>query len=103
MARPQLEYVPTDKRRSFIFKIDRDIWPVYHFHPEIDILLVLKNTGEFISGDYIGRMEPGTLFMNGPGAKFHGVGFEPKSHVGQGGEDARAAGVIFSIDATTVS
>ncbi len=66
MARPQLEYIPADSSRSFVFKIDRDIWPVYHFHPELDILLVLKNTGHFISGDHVGRMEPGTLFMNGP-------------------------------------
>lgn len=72
MAQPQFEYIPTTERRSFVFKIDRDLWPVYHFHPEIDILLVLKNTGEFISGDHIGRMEPGTLFMNGPNVP-HGL------------------------------
>lgn len=66
MARPTFEFVPTGPSRSFIYKIDRDIWPVYHFHPEIDILLVLKNHGEYISGDRIGRLEPGTLIMNGP-------------------------------------
>jgi hypothetical protein len=64
--RPQLEYIPTSGRRSFVFKIDRDVWPVYHFHPELDLLLVLKNTGTYISGDFIGRMEPGSLFLNGP-------------------------------------
>ena len=66
MARPKLEYVPTGESRALIYKIDRDLWPVYHYHPEIDIILILKNHGEFISGDYIGRMEPGTLIMNGP-------------------------------------
>jgi AraC-like DNA-binding protein len=65
-VRPQLEYIPNSGRRSFVFKIDRDLWPVYHFHPEIDLLLVLKNTGTCISGDFIGRMEPGSLFLNGP-------------------------------------
>lgn len=65
-VRPQLEYIPTSGRRSFFFKIDRDVWPVYHFHPELDLLLVLKNTGTYISGDFIGRMEPGALFLNGP-------------------------------------
>ena len=50
-----------------VFKIDRDIWPVYHYHPEIDILLSLKDhRGRFISGDYTGPMERGTLIMNGP-------------------------------------
>lgn len=67
MARPQLEYIPSIASRSFVYKIDRDIWPVYHYHPEIDILLSLKDhAGEFISGDHIGRLEKGTLFMNGP-------------------------------------
>ncbi len=66
MARPKLELVPTGESRALIYKIDRDLWPVYHYHPEIDILLILKNHGEFISGDYIGRLEPGTLIMNGP-------------------------------------
>jgi len=66
MAGPKLEYVPTSTNRSFVFKLDRDIWPVYHFHPEFDILLVLKNTGHFVSGDHLGPMEAGTLIMNGP-------------------------------------
>ena len=66
MTQPKLEVVPTGESRVLIYKIDRDLWPVYHYHPEIDILLMLKNHGEFISGDYIGRMEPGTLIMNGP-------------------------------------
>jgi AraC-like DNA-binding protein len=66
MARPLFEYVPTAASQSFIYKIDRDLWPVYHYHPEIDLLFALKNHGEFVSGDYVGRLEPGTLFMNGP-------------------------------------
>ena len=35
-------------------------------HPEIDVLLVLKNTGHYINGDYIGDMKPGTLILTGP-------------------------------------
>ncbi|MEO0448592.1 MAG: hypothetical protein AAF191_21215, partial [Verrucomicrobiota bacterium] len=64
MAAPQFEYIPTGSR-SFVYKVDRDVWPVYHFHPEIDLLLVLKNSGEYLSGDALRQMEPGTLFMNG--------------------------------------
>lgn len=67
MARPQLEFIPTGPSRAMIFKIDQDIWPVYHYHPEYDILLSLKDHGgEFLSGDHIGRLQRGTLIMNGP-------------------------------------
>lgn len=67
MAKPQLESIPTTGSRAMVFKIDRDIWPVYHYHPEIDILLSLKDhRGRFISGDHSGPMERGTLIMNGP-------------------------------------
>jgi AraC-like DNA-binding protein len=67
MARPQLEVIPTGPSQAFIFKIDQDIWPVYHYHPEFDILYSLKDhAGEFLSGDHIGRLGRGTLFMNGP-------------------------------------
>lgn len=67
MARPQLEVIPTGLTQAFIFKIDQDIWPVYHYHPEFDILFSLKDhAGEFLSGDHIGRLTRGTLIMNGP-------------------------------------
>jgi|TARA_B110000305_G_C19270830_1_gene554398 AraC-like DNA-binding protein len=67
MARPQLEFIPTGDSKALIFKIDRDVWPVYHYHPEFDILLSLKDhAGEFISGDHVGSLKKGTLFMNGP-------------------------------------
>jgi len=67
MARPLLEVIPTGPTQAFVFKIDLDIWPVYHYHPEYDILLSLKDhAGEFLSGDHIGRLTRGTLIMNGP-------------------------------------
>ena len=67
MARPQLEFIPTGPSRAMIFKIDQDIWPVYHYHPEYYILLSLKDHGgEYLSGDHIGRLRRGTLIMNGP-------------------------------------
>ena len=67
MARPQLEVIPTGPSQALVFKIDQDIWPVYHYHPEYDILLSLKDhAGEFLSGDHIGPLSRGTLVMNGP-------------------------------------
>ncbi|MBL9155246.1 MAG: helix-turn-helix domain-containing protein [Verrucomicrobiales bacterium] len=67
MARPQLEVISSTGSRAMVYKIDRDIWPVYHYHPEYDILLSLKDhRGRFISGDHTGPLERGTLIMNGP-------------------------------------
>lgn len=67
MARPQLEFIPTGASQAMVFKIDRDVWPVYHYHPEFDILLSLKDlAGEYMSGDHIGSLTEGTLIMNGP-------------------------------------
>lgn len=67
MAKPHFEIIPTEERRSFIYKIDRDLWPVYHYHPEYDILLSLRHfAGHYLSGDRIGRLGHGTLIMNGP-------------------------------------
>ncbi|MCB1092564.1 MAG: hypothetical protein KDL87_13600, partial [Verrucomicrobiae bacterium] len=67
MAKPQLEVISSTGSRAMVFKIDRDIWPVYHYHPEFDILLSLKDhRGRYLSGDHIGPFEKGTLIMNGP-------------------------------------
>ncbi len=49
----------------FSFKADTDIWTAWHYHPEIDILLTLKNTGYHITGDFMGDLKPGTLLLNG--------------------------------------
>ena len=62
----QLEIISACQTQLFSYKIDTNIWPVWHFHPEIDILLVLKNSGNLIMGDYMGSFEPGTLVMIGP-------------------------------------
>ena len=62
----QLEIISACQTRSFNYKLDTNLWPVWHHHPEFDILLVLKNTGHYINGDYIGELKPGTLILTGP-------------------------------------
>ena len=74
---PQIELANSRKDRDaqreiisqeaqlFSFKADTDIWTTWHYHPEIDILLTLKNTGYHITGDYMGDIKPGTLILNG--------------------------------------
>ncbi|MEM7697792.1 MAG: AraC family transcriptional regulator [Verrucomicrobiota bacterium] len=67
MEQPQLELIPGRGSQALVYKVDRDIWPVYHYHPEFDILLSLKDhAGQYLSGDAIGDLIDGTLIMNGP-------------------------------------
>ena len=63
--RAQREFIPATEGRLFSFKVDTDMWTPWHYHPEIDVLLVLKNMGHHITGDYMGDIEPGTLIVNG--------------------------------------
>ena len=66
-CRTRLSLISNNESRAITFKIDRDLWEVYHYHPEFDILLSLKDhQGQFISGDHIGILEHGTLIINGP-------------------------------------
>lgn len=60
------ELIPIPVDRVFSYKLDTDLWPIWHSHPEIDILLFLKNSGHHLTGDFIGPFEPGSLFFNSP-------------------------------------
>jgi AraC-like DNA-binding protein len=62
----QREIITGYEGQLFSFKADTDMWTTWHYHPEIDILLTLKNTGYHTTGDYIGELRPGTLLLNGP-------------------------------------
>lgn len=61
----QREIITACEGQLFSFKADTDMWTTWHYHPEIDLLLTLKNTGYHITGDYIGDIKPGTLILNG--------------------------------------
>ena len=61
----QRELIPAFENQLIAFKADTDMWTPWHYHPEIDVLLVLKNTGHHITGDFIGDIRPGTLLVNG--------------------------------------
>jgi AraC-like DNA-binding protein len=67
MTKPRLELIPNSGSKAMIFKIDRDLWEVFHYHSEFDVLLSLKDhQGQFVSGDHSGILEHGTLIINGP-------------------------------------
>jgi len=55
----------SQEAQLFSFKAYNEMWTTWHYHPEIDILLTLKNTGYHITGDYMGDIKPGTLILNG--------------------------------------
>jgi len=57
--------IPTSGRRSFVFKIDRDVWRS-PFPSGVGPLAGPQEYGDLHIGDFIGRMEPGSLFLNGP-------------------------------------
>ena len=66
MIKARLEIIPNSGLKAVNFKIDRDLWEVFHYHPEFDILLSLKDhQGQFVCGDHIGTLERGTLIING--------------------------------------
>ena len=64
-AREAQREIISQEEQLFSFKADTDMWTTWHYHPEIDILLTIKNTGYHITGDFMGDLKPGTLLLNG--------------------------------------
>jgi AraC-like DNA-binding protein len=60
--------LPPDFGKSFIvFKEIGQFFPVpWHYHPEFELVLVLKSTGRRMVGDHIGYFQPGDLVCMGP-------------------------------------
>jgi AraC-like DNA-binding protein len=86
----QLELIDECRTRMFRYKRDANIWPVYHYHPEYDLLLFPKNTGQFILGDCIETVEPGSVIVNGPHLPHAFHAFEPDEN-----DDERPACVVL--------
>ncbi len=60
--------LPRDFDKSFIvFKEVGQFFPVpWHYHPEFELVLVLKSTGRRMVGDHIGYFQEGDLVCMGP-------------------------------------
>jgi AraC-like DNA-binding protein len=65
---PNLEKVEADINHSFhINHMKVDYFPsMRHFHPEVEILLVIQGTGTRFVGDSVESFSPGDLVMIGP-------------------------------------
>lgn len=59
------ELIPNETGSTFVYKQESNIWPAWHYHEEIDVLLFLESSGQHITGDHIGEFKPGTLLLNG--------------------------------------
>ena len=94
----QRELIPVGEDQLISFKADTDMWTPWHYHPEIDILLVLKNTGHHITGDFIGDIRPGTLLVNGSNVPH---AFHP--HEPAEGDPENPAMLVLQFSPTTLS
>jgi AraC-like DNA-binding protein len=61
--------VPKVSAEAFRFQEDvvAHFYDQLHQHPEVQIMLIEKGEGTLIAGDYVGRFNPGDLFVIGSG------------------------------------
>lgn len=66
--KPALEHLPREKNQSFVVKyFDYEFYPTpWHYHPELEIVLVTESTGQRFIGDHISDFKPGNLALLGP-------------------------------------
>ena len=66
--KPIIERLSITPKSSFV--LQKDVYPHYptpwHFHPEYELVLVLKSSGKKIVGDYISDFTEGDLTFMGP-------------------------------------
>ncbi|MEN9570113.1 MAG: hypothetical protein RL172_1344 [Bacteroidota bacterium] len=66
--KPALEHLPKEKGESFVVKhFDYPYYPTpWHYHPELEIVLVTESTGRRFIGNHICDFKPGNLALLGP-------------------------------------
>lgn len=66
--KPALEHLPREKGESFVVKdFDYRYYPTpWHYHPELEIVLVTESTGKRFIGNHISDFKPGNLALLGP-------------------------------------
>ncbi len=65
--KPALEHLPRQKNESFVVKyFDYHYYPTpWHYHPELELVLVTESTGKRFIGNHISDFKPGNLAFLG--------------------------------------
>jgi AraC-like DNA-binding protein len=92
---PNLEKVEANINHSFhINHINVDFFPsLRHFHPEVEILLVVQGTGTRYVGDSVEPFAPGDLVMIGPNVSHEWCSDKPA-----GNSSAEAIYILFNTE-----
>lgn len=70
MARIISFQVPKSQKEFVRFQEDRGkyFYDKLHQHPQMQLTVILEGKGQFLSGDYVGRFQPGDVFFLGENA-----------------------------------
>jgi AraC-like DNA-binding protein len=96
MTEPLFQHIYLNNNQSYnLLKVDRPYFIVpWHFHPEIEIMSVIKGEGTRFVGDHIGNFGPGDLVMVGANIR-HCWKNGPMHHEGNPRCRAKAHVILF--------
>jgi AraC-like DNA-binding protein len=94
--KPRLEKLTLQPKYSFI--LQKDVYPYYptpwHYHPEYELVLVVKSSGQRTVGDHTERFEDGDLVFLGPNLP-HAYKNDPVYYLGDKSLTAEAIVIHF--------
>ncbi len=97
--KPIVEKLTVDPEHSFV--LQKDVYPYYptpwHYHPELELVLVVKSTGKRIVGDCVERFSDGDLVFMGPNLP-HVYDNDPPYYEDNSGLTAEAIVIHFRED-----
>ncbi len=97
--KPRLEKLTLEPNYSFV--LQKDIYPYYptpwHYHPEFELVLVVKSTGQRTVGDHTARFSDGNLDFLGPNLP-HVYQNDPAYYQGEPSLTAEAIVIHFRED-----
>jgi len=86
---------------TYSFVLQKDVYPYYptpwHYHPEYELVLVIKSTGKRTIGDHVGRFSDGDLLFIGPNLP-HSYQNDPIYYQNNGNLTAEAIVIHFDED-----
>ncbi|MCS5490629.1 helix-turn-helix domain-containing protein [Algoriphagus limi] len=95
--------VPKSKKEFVRYQEDRGkyFYDKLHQHPQLQLTVILEGKGQFLSGDYVGRFQPGDVFFLGENAPHV---FRSDSEYFDVGSSLRVAGntIFFDFEAIQV-